>query len=181
MKPRLKWNVLLLLLDDCLGMRSKPEPNTDRSDRRCVISSKDKIFVNAENVVKPVQPTQQEKTGDNHDEQSSTKHKKNRKPNRLAKESSPYLYCCMLTILSIGILGEPKRLPKRKKKGSRFFSPLDTAVAYWCHVMERKVFENEEIAKYMNEHFVNIKVDREERPDIDDIYMTSLHIYSARW
>ena len=47
---------------------------------------------------------------------------------------------------------------------------------HWCHVMEKETFEDEEVAKMMNENFVNIKVDREERPDVDQVYMTALRL-----
>src|SRR5690606_23194945 len=50
------------------------------------------------------------------------------------------------------------------------------SACHWCHVMEREVFEDDECAEYMNAHFVCIKVDREERPDVDSIYMDALHL-----
>ena len=53
------------------------------------------------------------------------------------------------------------------------------AACHWCHVMERESFENNEIAGLMNESFVCIKVDREERPDIDDIYMTAVQMMTG--
>lgn len=61
-----------------------------------------------------------------------------------------------------------------KKENKPIFLSVGYSACYWCHVMEREVFENEEIAKMMNEFFVNVKVDREERPDIDRVYMTAL-------
>jgi len=48
------------------------------------------------------------------------------------------------------------------------------AACHWCHVMERESFESEEVASYMNAHFINVKVDREERPDVDHLYMDAL-------
>src|SRR3954470_17094103 len=61
--------------------------------------------------------------------------------------------------------------------------PLLVSIGYsachWCHVMERESFEDPEIAALMNEHFVNIKVDREERPDLDQIYMTAVQALSG--
>lgn len=50
------------------------------------------------------------------------------------------------------------------------------STCHWCHVMERESFENEDIAQVMNENFVNIKVDREERPDVDKVYMTFVQV-----
>lgn len=61
-----------------------------------------------------------------------------------------------------------------KKENKPIFLSVGYSACYWCHVMEREVFENEEIAKMMNEYFVNVKVDREERPDVDRVYMTAL-------
>src|SRR5262249_50585694 len=56
------------------------------------------------------------------------------------------------------------------------FISIGYSSCYWCHVMERESFNNAEVAKLLNDHFVCIKVDREERPDIDHIYMTSLTV-----
>ncbi|NQV27916.1 MAG: DUF255 domain-containing protein, partial [Rhodopirellula sp.] len=72
----------------------------------------------------------------------------------------------------------PEAFEAAKTGDKPIFLSIGYSSCYWCHVMERLVFENEEIARYMNEHFINVKVDREERPDIDDIYMTALQIYN---
>jgi hypothetical protein len=64
---------------------------------------------------------------------------------------------------------------KAKKDNKMIFLSIGYSTCHWCHVMERESFENVEIAKILNEHFVSIKLDREERPDIDKIYMDSLH------
>lgn len=61
-----------------------------------------------------------------------------------------------------------------KQQNKPIFLSIGYSTCYWCHVMEREVFENPEIAKLMNDYFINIKVDREERPDIDRIYMLAL-------
>ncbi len=61
---------------------------------------------------------------------------------------------------------------KARKENKPIFLSVGYSTCHWCHVMERESFENEEIAKLLNESFVNIKVDREERPDIDGVYMT---------
>ena len=53
------------------------------------------------------------------------------------------------------------------------------AACHWCHVMEKESFENEEIAAFLNDHFVPVKVDREERPDLDEIYMTAVHLLTG--
>lgn len=69
---------------------------------------------------------------------------------------------------------------KAAKENKPIFLSVGYATCYWCHVMERQVFENPDIAQQMNAHFVNIKVDREQRPDIDDIYMTAVQALTQR-
>ncbi|MEZ6057375.1 MAG: DUF255 domain-containing protein [Planctomycetaceae bacterium] len=96
--------------------------------------------------------------------------------NRLARESSPYLLLHAHNPVDWYPWG-PEAFEKAKKENKPIFLSVGYSSCFWCHVMERKVFENPEIAAYMNEHFVNVKVDREERPDIDDVYMTSLQVY----
>jgi uncharacterized protein YyaL (SSP411 family) len=96
--------------------------------------------------------------------------------NRLARETSPYLLLHAKNPVDWYPWG-PEALEKAKEEQKPIFLSIGYSSCYWCHVMERLVFENEEIAQYMNEHFVNIKVDREERPDIDDIYMLALQVY----
>lgn len=70
-------------------------------------------------------------------------------------------------------------LAKAKAEGKLIFLSVGYSTCHWCHVMERETFENEEIAEIMNEHFVNIKVDREERPDIDRVYMNFIQSTSG--
>ncbi|MCP4787577.1 MAG: thioredoxin domain-containing protein [Fuerstiella sp.] len=96
--------------------------------------------------------------------------------NRLSKESSPYLLLHAHNPVDWYSWG-PEAFEKAKKEGKPIFLSVGYSSCYWCHVMERKVFSDRTIAAWMNEHFVNIKVDREERPDVDDIYMTSLLVY----
>jgi uncharacterized protein YyaL (SSP411 family) len=69
---------------------------------------------------------------------------------------------------------------KAKKEGKLVFLSIGYSSCHWCHVMERESFENEEVAKLLNQWFVCIKVDREERPDIDNIYMTALNLFGER-
>src|SRR5262245_42788656 len=95
------------------------------------------------------------------------------KTNRLARETSPYLLLHAHNPVDWYPWG-PEALERAKKENKPIFLSVGYSSCFWCHVMERLVFSDEEIAKFMNEHFVNIKVDREERPDVDDIYMTSL-------
>jgi uncharacterized protein YyaL (SSP411 family) len=99
-----------------------------------------------------------------------------RPANRLAKESSPYLLLHAHNPVDWYPWG-PEALERAKQENKPIFLSVGYSSCYWCHVMERQVFEHAEIARYMNEHFINIKVDREERPDLDDIYMLALQIY----
>lgn len=92
-------------------------------------------------------------------------------PNRLAKEKSPYLLQHKDNPVDWHPWGEEAfELAKTQKKP--VFLSIGYATCHWCHVMEHESFEDEQIAKALNEAFINIKVDREERPDIDSQYMT---------
>ena len=71
-------------------------------------------------------------------------------------------------------------MAKAKRENKPIFLSIGYSSCYWCHVMERQVFSNEEIAKYMNENFVCIKVDRERRPDVDNIYMAAVQAMTGR-
>jgi uncharacterized protein YyaL (SSP411 family) len=99
--------------------------------------------------------------------------------NRLARESSPYLLQHAHNPVDWYPWGE-EAFAKAKKEGKLVFLSVGYSSCHWCHVMERESFSNEEIAKYLNEHFVCIKVDREERPDIDNIYLTALQVQGIR-
>jgi len=68
----------------------------------------------------------------------------------------------------------PEALARAREAGKPIFLSIGYSACHWCHVMERESFENEAIARLMNEHFVNVKVDREERPDLDEIYMKAV-------
>lgn len=95
------------------------------------------------------------------------------KPNRLIYEKSPYLLQHAYNPVDWYPWGE-EAFAKAKMEDKPIFLSIGYSTCYWCHVMEREVFENKEIASEMNRIFVNIKLDREERPDIDRIYMASL-------
>ncbi|MHC4401441.1 MAG: thioredoxin domain-containing protein [Planctomycetota bacterium] len=99
-----------------------------------------------------------------------------RHANRLADETSPYLLLHAHNPVDWHPWG-PEALAKAKDEGKLIFLSVGYSSCYWCHVMERESFMDQEIAAFMNEHFVAIKVDREERPDIDEIYMTALGVY----
>ena len=95
--------------------------------------------------------------------------------NRLAEESSPYLLQHAHNPVDWFPWGE-EALEKSKREDKPILLSIGYSACHWCHVMERESFENEEIARQMNEQFVNIKVDREERPDLDQIYMSAVQM-----
>ena len=101
---------------------------------------------------------------------------KNQPSNRLANETSLYLWMHRHNPVDWYPWGE-EALAKAKKENKPIFLSIGYSSCHWCHVMERESFLDKEIAAALNKHFVCIKVDREERPDIDSIYMTSLQVY----
>ena len=110
------------------------------------------------------------------DPPKTAKSSKKPRSNRLAGETSPYLLLHAHNPVDWYPWG-PEALEKARKEGKMIFISIGYSSCYWCHVMERESFSDPEIAKFMNANFVNIKIDREERPDLDDIYMTALGIY----
>src|SRR4051812_2843110 len=91
------------------------------------------------------------------------------KPNRLSRESSPYLLQHANNPVDWYPWG-PEALERARREDKPILLSIGYAACHWCHVMEHESFEDEAIAALMNERFVNIKVDREERPDLDQIY-----------
>jgi len=94
--------------------------------------------------------------------------------NRLSEETSPYLLQHKDNPVHWWAWG-PEALAEAKATGKPILLSVGYAACHWCHVMAHESFEDAETAKVMNELFVNIKLDREERPDIDAIYMNALH------
>jgi uncharacterized protein YyaL (SSP411 family) len=94
--------------------------------------------------------------------------------NRLAQETSPYLLQHQHNPVAWWAWG-PDALAEAKRSGKPILLSVGYAACHWCHVMAHESFEDDATARVMNELFVNIKVDREERPDIDQIYMAALH------
>jgi uncharacterized protein YyaL (SSP411 family) len=94
-------------------------------------------------------------------------------PNRLAKETSPYLLQHADNPVDWYAWG-PEALEKAKGEDKPILLSIGYAACHWCHVMAHESFEDEDTARLMNENFVNIKVDREERPDLDGIYMQAV-------
>lgn len=95
-----------------------------------------------------------------------------RRANRLIKEKSPYLLQHAYNPVDWYPWGE-EAFAKAKAEDKPIFLSIGYSTCHWCHVMERESFEDEEVAALLNKHFISVKVDREERPDIDQIYMTA--------
>ncbi|MBL4703638.1 MAG: thioredoxin domain-containing protein [Flavobacteriales bacterium] len=99
--------------------------------------------------------------------------------NQLASETSPYL----LQHKTNPVDWHPwstEAFEKAESKNLLVLVSIGYSACHWCHVMEHESFEDQEIASYMNEHFVNIKVDREERPDVDQVYMSAVQLMTQR-
>jgi hypothetical protein len=99
-------------------------------------------------------------------ESATTKH-----TNRLAHEKSPYLLQHAHNPVDWFAWGD-EAFEKARIENRPIFLSIGYSTCHWCHVMERESFEDEKIAVFLNPRFVSIKVDREERPDVDKIYMT---------
>ncbi len=102
-----------------------------------------------------------------------------RKPNRLINEPSPYLRQHAHNPVDWYPWGE-EALARAKAEHRPILLSIGYSACHWCHVMERESFENEEIARAMNRDFVPIKVDREERPELDQIYMDAVQLIAGR-
>jgi uncharacterized protein YyaL (SSP411 family) len=100
-------------------------------------------------------------------------------PNHLATTTSPYLLQHQNNPVDWYPWG-PAAIDRAKSEDKPIFLSIGYAACHWCHVMEHESFENEPIANYLNEHFISIKVDREERPDLDQIYMQAVQIITGR-
>ncbi len=99
--------------------------------------------------------------------------------NRLAEESSPYLLLHAHNPVDWYPWGE-EAIGRARREGKPIFLSVGYSTCYWCHVMERESFSDATTAEMMNELFVNVKVDREERPDVDEIYMTATQILAGQ-
>ncbi|MDE0314125.1 MAG: DUF255 domain-containing protein [Candidatus Poribacteria bacterium] len=99
--------------------------------------------------------------------------------NQLIRETSPYLLLHAHNPVEWYPWND-EALERAKKENKPIFLSVGYSTCYWCHVMEREVFSNPEIAEQMNKNFVNIKIDREERPDLDEIYMTATQLLIQR-
>src|SRR4051794_22430536 len=99
--------------------------------------------------------------------------------NRLARETSPYLRQHRENPVDWYPWGE-EALERARQEDRPILLSVGYSACHWCHVMERESFEDPETAAYMNAHFVNVKVDREERPDVDAIYMEAVQAISGQ-
>jgi len=106
--------------------------------------------------------------------QSQMKH-----TNHLVNETSPYLLQHAKNPVNWYPWGEDA-LEKAKKENKLIIISIGYSACHWCHVMEKESFEDIEVAKIMNENFICIKVDREERPDVDQVYMNAVHLMKQR-
>lgn len=103
---------------------------------------------------------------------------KNNSPNALINETSPYLLQHAYNPVQWYPWGT-EALELAKKKDLPILVSIGYSACHWCHVMERESFEQQETADFMNSHFINIKIDREERPDLDHIYMDAVQAISG--
>ena len=99
--------------------------------------------------------------------------------NKLIDESSPYLLQHAHNPVDWHPWGEDA-LAKAKNENKMLIISIGYAACHWCHVMEHESFEDTAVARIMNKYFVPIKVDREERPDVDQVYMNAVHLISGR-
>ena len=101
------------------------------------------------------------------------------RPNHLAGQTSPYLLQHLHNPVD-WYPWSPEALERARREDKPIFLSIGYAACHWCHVMERESFEDREIADYLNRHFVAIKVDREERPDLDEIYMNAVQMMTGQ-
>jgi uncharacterized protein YyaL (SSP411 family) len=99
--------------------------------------------------------------------------------NRLAREKSPYLLQHQHNPVGWFAWGDAA-FARARRENKPIFLSIGYSTCHWCHVMERESFEDEATARMLNEHFVSIKVDREERPDVDKIYMTFVQAMTSQ-
>lgn len=99
--------------------------------------------------------------------------------NLLSQETSPYLLQHATNPVYWNAWN-PNSLAEAKEKNKLIIISIGYSACHWCHVMEHESFEDQEVADIMNAHFINIKIDREERPDIDAVYMKAIQIMTGR-
>jgi uncharacterized protein YyaL (SSP411 family) len=102
-----------------------------------------------------------------------------KKSNALIHESSPYLRQHAYNPVQ-WVPWSKSAFEQAKQENKLVLVSVGYSACHWCHVMEHECFEDDEVAQWMNEHFINIKVDREERPDVDQVYMTAVQLMTQR-
>ncbi len=125
--------------------------------------------------------TQSQTQADEHNEPVETMEDKDtvhKHTNRLIDETSPYLLQHAHNPVNWYAWGD-EAFDKATKENKLVLVSIGYSACHWCHVMEHESFEDEEVAAFMNEHFVCIKVDREERPDVDQVYMTAVQLMTG--
>src|SRR5690606_6905014 len=98
--------------------------------------------------------------------------------NKLSLESSPYLLQHAENPVN-WLAWNEKSFEKAKKENKLLLISIGYSTCHWCHVMAHESFEDEEVAHIMNDGFINIKIDREERPDIDQVYMDAVQLMTG--
>lgn len=111
--------------------------------------------------------------------EKNTEQEKHKFTNALINETSPYLLQHAHNPVDWRAWSQ-EAFDDAKKEGKLVLISIGYSSCHWCHVMEKETFEDEETAKMMNENFINIKVDREERPDVDEVYMTALQLLTGQ-
>ena len=104
--------------------------------------------------------------------------RKDERTNRLSREKSPYLLEHALNPVDWYPWGE-EAFEKARREGKPLFLSIGYSSCHWCHVMERESFEDHEVARLLNASFVSVKVDREERPDVDGFYMAACRMLTG--
>jgi len=112
------------------------------------------------------------------DKENGKGNKKHSYTNELIHESSPYLLQHAHNPVNWYPWGE-KALKKARDENKMIVISIGYAACHWCHVMEKETYEDTAVARIMNEHFISIKVDREERPDVDQVYMTAVQLITG--
>jgi uncharacterized protein len=151
------------------SLRSRPSTDVGRRSAICAIAIFLACFATVPSPAFADPPTQSIPAAAKVDRTS------NRPANRLAKETSPYLLLHAHNPVDWYPWGE-EALAKARAEKKLIFLSIGYSSCYWCHVMERESFLDDEVAAALNKDFVCIKVDREERPEIDHIYMTALGV-----
>ena len=112
-------------------------------------------------------------------QENKSMEKEKKHTNQLINETSPYLLQHAYNPVDWHPWNE-QTLDKAKAEGKLLLISIGYSACHWCHVMEHESFEDEEVAKIMNDNFMCIKVDREERPDVDQVYMTAVQLMNQR-